>query len=426
MICFSGIGLALASAPKAVEVTIYNNDFGLVKEVRSVRLASGRQQIRIEDVPSAIDPSSVGIKSLTVSMPIQMLEQNYQYDLISPEKILEKSIGKRVKFTQILNNGQAAVIEGELLAAGNIVVKTDDGKIVLNPPGTIEVLEMPEGLISKPTLMWELETQNEGACDLELAYLTNAITWSADYVLTLNADDTKADLNGWVTINNRCGAAFNDAVLKLVAGDVHRVERPGGPPMESGALKDKMDEKKLGFAEQQLFEYHLYTLQRPATIRNNEIKQIALLSASGVSVKKQLIFEGQGGLWRSYGAGFRPGEGYATDPNSKVNVVVELQNSEKNKLGMPLPKGRIRVYKRDGSGQVQMIGEDEIDHTRAKKKSDFMLETLSISWVSASAPHSEKSRRERFPKRSKFRCGIERTPPKPFASSSTDGRSGQF
>lgn len=364
---FTGLAV-LASPPKSIEITVYNANFGLVKEVRTVTLAKGRQELRVEDVPSAIDPTSVGIKSLSANMPIEMLEQNYQYDLLSPDSILAKSVGKRVRFRQQLQNGQQVVTEGVLLSLGNLVIKTDDGRIVLNPSGTIEVLEIPEGLISRPTLMWDLVAERAGEYNLEIAYITSNINWSADYVLTLNAEDTKADLNGWVTINNRSGAAYKDATLKLIAGDVRRLVQPSPGRAAGGAREMQIERKGLGFEEQTLFEYHLYTLGRPASVRNNETKQIALLSAADADVKKELIFEGQRSYWNAYGRNYRPGEGYATDSSVKVNVIVELHNSDKNKLGMPLPKGKVRVYKRDASGQVQMVGEDQIDHTPREEK----------------------------------------------------------
>lgn len=371
---------AMAAAPKSVELTVYNGNFGLVKEVRSATLANGRQLMQVEDVASFIDPTSVSFKPL--GSQIDILEQNYQYDLLSPQAILLKSIGKRVRFRQTLANGQAVVSEGVLLSApgqivnagdggqqvySGMVLKTDDGRIMLNPVGTAEVMEIPEGLISKPTLVWDLVTQKSGNHDFELAYLTNNITWSSDYVLTLNATDTGADLNGWVTINNRCGATFLNATLKLIAGDVRRVQQQPRPQggFAGGGRGGAADS---GFQEQSLFEYHLYTLQRPATVRNNETKQISLLSVLDVGVKKDLVYEGQRSYWRAYGGNYRPGEGYATDPNSKINVIIEVVNSEKNKLGIPLPKGKVRVYKRDSTGQVQMLGEDQIDHTPRDEK----------------------------------------------------------
>jgi hypothetical protein len=270
-----------------------------------------------------------------------------------------------VRFRQVLENGQAFVTEGVLLSlpGQGIVVRTDDGRIVLNPTGTVEVLELPEGLISKPTLMWDLVASHSGNYDIELAYLTNQITWSADYVLVLSADDKKADLNGWVTINNNSGATYKDATMKLIAGDVRRLQPNMPAGFGGGRGGGGVAEADKGFREETLFEYHLYTLQRPATVRNAETKQIALLSASDVDLTKEMVLEGQKSIWYSYGSSYRPGEGFATDPKIKVNVVVSLKNSDKNKLGMPLPKGKVRVYKRDASGQVQMLGEDEIDHT---------------------------------------------------------------
>lgn len=370
--------MAGSGAAANLELTIYNSNFGLVKEVRNLDLKQGRQDVRVEDVASYIDPTSVSFKSLNPGMPIEILEQNYQYDLISTQTILLKSIGKRIRLRQQLENGAQTVSEGVLLAAPGqivnanggsqyaytgLVLKTDDGRIILSPEGTIEVLELPEGLISKPTLMWDLFSDDAGKADVELAYLTNQITWDADYVLTLSDDDKKADLNGWVTINNQSGTTYKDATLKLVAGDVRRLQPQPGGMGGGGIYRGVAEMDKAGFNEESLFEYHLYTLGRPATVRDKETKQIALLNASNVDVKKDLVLEGQRSIWRNYGKDYRPGEGYATDPKIKVNVTVKVHNSDKNGLGMPLPKGKVRVYKRDSSGQVQMLGEDEIDHT---------------------------------------------------------------
>jgi hypothetical protein len=359
-------GAVSSASAKGIELTVYNANFALVKEVRTVELRTGRQELRVEDVAAQIDPTSVGFKSMTPGKRIEVLEQNYQYDLISPQAILNKSVGKRVRLREQLQNGNQVLTEGVLLSppAQGMVIKTDDGRIVLSPTGTVEVLEVPAGLISRPTLMWDLLAESSGSHDIELAYLTNQIDWSADYVLTLAADDKKADLNGWVTINNRSGATYDNATLKLIAGDVRRIVGFQGGGFGGAAPRSGMDMKSSeGFREETLFEYHLYTLQRPATVRNNEQKQISLLTASDVDVSKELILEGQKSIWMGYGNQYRPGEGYASDPKIKVNVLVKIKNSEKNRLGVPLPKGRVRVYKRDASGQVQMLGEDSIDHT---------------------------------------------------------------
>jgi hypothetical protein len=266
--------------------------------------------------------------------------------------------------------GQVVAGEGGYATYTGLVLQSDDGRIILSPSGTIEVLELPEGLISKPTLMWDLYGETAGTRNVELTYLTNNISWSADYVMILDADDKKADVNGWVTMNNRSGTTFNNATLKLVAGDVRRVtpQPSAGFGGGRGGAADMMRREALGFAEESFFEYHLYTLGRPATVRNNEQKQIALLSTAGITVEKQLILEGQRSVWRGSGRDYLPGEGYATDPKIKVNVVVEMTNSDKNGMGMPLPAGKVRVYKRDSTGQVQMVGEDQIDHTPREEK----------------------------------------------------------
>ena len=376
--------LAGVAAPQSVELTVYNVNFGLVKEIRTVDLRAGRQELRVEDVAAFIDPTSVGFKVLQGG-PLDILEQNYQYDLISTSTILLKSIGKRIRFRHLLENGTERITEGELLAAPGqvvagdgggyatytgLVMRTDDGRIILSPSGTIEVLELPDGLISKPTLMWDLYTESAGSRNIELTYLTNNITWSADYVMILDADDKKADVNGWVTMNNRSGTTFNNATLKLVAGDVRRVTPQTQPGFGGGrgGAPEMMRREALGFAEESFFEYHLYTLGRPATVRNNEQKQIALMNVAGVDVVKHLILEGQQSIWRGSGRNYIPGEGYATDSKVKVNVVVEMSNSDKNGMGQPLPAGKVRVYKRDSKGQVQMIGEDQIDHTPREEK----------------------------------------------------------
>ena len=375
--------IAGVAAPESIELTVYNVNFGLVKEIRAVSLSAGRQEYLVEDVAAYIDPTSVGMKVMSGS-PIDILEQNYQYDLISTSTILLKSIGKRIRLREGLNDGREVITEGVLLAApgqvvaadgGNrmsytgLVLRTDDGRIILSPTGTIEVLELPEGLISKPTLMWDLYADNPGARQVELTYLTNNINWSADYVMILDNDDKKADLNGWVTMNNQSGTTYKDAVLKLIAGDVRRVQNQrGGGFGGGGPAADMMRKEALGFAEESFFEYHLYTLGRPATIRNNEQKQIALLNVAGAPVHKDMVLEGQRSVWLGSGRDYIPGEGYASDPKVKVNVVVEMTNSDKNGMGQPLPAGKVRVYKRDSKGQVQMIGEDRIDHTPREEK----------------------------------------------------------
>ncbi|MEJ5169509.1 MAG: hypothetical protein WHU10_00835 [Fimbriimonadales bacterium] len=367
------MGMALAqSGAAAPEITIYNQGFALVKEVRRFDLKDGRLSLKVEDVAALIEPNSVGVRKIGGTGDFAVLEQNYQYDLINPLAILNKAVGQKVRFIRLLDNGQKDVVTGTLLSSptavvdptgggaqqtyNGLVIRTEDGRILLNPTGEIEVMQIPEGMISKPTLVWDVEAK-AGAAEVELSYLTRGMTWSADYVLTLDGQG-KGDLIGWVTLNNASGVTFRDAKLKLLAGDVQRVEteRMGLRGGMGGAMP--MMAKADQFREESLFEYHLYTLQRPATVRDKETKQIQLLAGSGVPVEKKLIVDAM----RDFGRYF-PGEGEVGTGNLKPQVRVEFVNSQKSGLGMPLPKGNVKVYQRDSGGSVQMLGEDAIDHT---------------------------------------------------------------
>jgi hypothetical protein len=365
-----------AAAPSSNEVTIYNQGFGLVKEVRTIQLKQGRQTVAVEDVASMIEPASVSIHSLTAGS-FEVLEQNYQYDLIGPIAILNKSVGNRVRFIRTIGN-QRDVLEGTLISAptaivgtpegGNVqtynglVIRTDDGRIVLNPTGEIEVTQVPKGLISKPTLLWDIEYSTAGENNVELSYITGGMRWDADYVLTL-LDQGKADVQGWVTINNQSGGAWEDAKLKLLAGDVQRAQ-PQAPEADAMALGARMTKNRAGgFQEESLFEYHLYTLERPASIRNKEIKQLSLLEGKNVPVNKKLIVDATQQFGRYY-----PGEGEIGTGDIKPQVRIEFVNDQKSGMGMPLPRGRVKVYQRDKSGSVQLLGEDNIDHTPRDEK----------------------------------------------------------
>jgi hypothetical protein len=363
----------MATAPTLSEVTVYNQGMGLIKETRTIPLRAGRQNVAVEDVASMIDPSSVSVQSISEKGSFRVLEQNYQYDLISPTAILNKSLGQRVRFVRTIA-GQRDVLEGVLISApttvigtpdggsqqtyNGMVIRTDDGRIVLSPTGEIEVKSVPPGLISKPTLVWDLEAEKAGDNTIELSYITNGISWSSDYVLTLDGLG-KAAIQGWVTINNQCGATFENAKLKLLAGDVNRPPTGlGGGVRAARDMSAMRAAKEMNFEEEGLFEYHLYTLQRPATVRNRETKQISLLEAPSIGVQKRMIVDSM----LSFGRYF-PGEGEIGTGDVKPQVRIEFLNSKENELGIPLPKGRVRIYQRDASGSVQLLGEDNIDHT---------------------------------------------------------------
>ncbi len=339
---------------QSVTITVYNQNFGLVREVRDVTLTRGQTQLEYADVAANIQPETVHIKALGRAGSLRVLEQNYQYDLLNPQKLLEKYVGRTVKvYRYNERTGRDEEFEAEVLSVNQGPILRIGDEITFNFPGRFSFPEIPDNLIAKPTLLWLLDSR-EARQRLEVSYLTNNLNWKADYVFVINADDTRGDLTGWVTLTNQSGATYENAQLKLVAGDVQRVTPRARREMQMEAMRAGVAQEA-AFAEESFFEYHLYTLQRPTTLAQNEQKQVTLLEAPGVGVQKRLIFYGQPYYYRgSYGQ---------VMSNQKVGVYLDFRNSESNGLGMPLPKGIVRVYKADGSGAQQFIGEDQIDHT---------------------------------------------------------------
>lgn len=351
------------SDQKEVAITIYNNNLGLVKDLREVTLNKGTQELLFKDVAAKINPTTVHIKSLSEPNKLEVLEQNYEYDLLSPQKLLEKFVGKEVEYKIILKD-QERIVPATLLSLNNGIVLRAEGKIYNSVPyAQVIVPKIPENLIAQPTLVWLL--QNEGARKhrVEASYLTDGINWKADYVVVLDAKDKNIDVTGWVTIDNKSGATYKNAKLKLVAGDVQRVEEERRkferPAMAMGKAAAPQ------FEEKAFFEYHLYTLGRPTTIKDNQTKQMTLLSAANVPVDKKYNY---------YGASYYYRDKYG-EPQSpqKIAVYLELKNSKENHMGMPLPKGIVRVYKADDDKSLQFIGEDRIDHTPKDEKIKIKL-----------------------------------------------------
>jgi hypothetical protein len=348
---------------KGIAITVYNSNIGLVKDTRTLRLPRGAAQVRFMDVAQQINPATVHIKSLTAPNALEVIEQNYEYDLLNPAKLLDKYVGREV--TLVLrsfenNSEKLTPTRATLLSNNSGQVWQMGNQIVINPTNIVETRfdQLPSDLIAKPTLVWSLNNTGGDNHRVEASYLTNGIGWRADYVVVVNQNDTRADLNGWVTLNNNTGTTFRNAELKLVAGDVNRVREEA----EQFAVKARRADAAVAaapvpqFQEQSFFEYHLYTLQRPATIKNNETKQINLLSAANFNVKKELVVNGQQYYYQGYN---NPGE----PVKEKVGVYVEFKNSKENNLGQPLPAGVVRVYKADQSNAQQFIGENRIEHT---------------------------------------------------------------
>ncbi len=338
------VALANLAFADDVAITVYNQNLALVKEGRTLDFQKGVNKMNLTDVASSIDPTSVHFKLKSGGDNIQLLEQNYQYDLVSSDKILEKYLGNDIDV--IMKNGD--VLHGRYLSSssGYLVLQLPEGAIrLINGLEMLSVTapKLPEGLIVVPTLQWLLSSEVSGKRDVEVSYLTSNINWHAEYIALLDATDTKLQLSGWVSLDNQSGKTYRDAKLKLVAGDINRVKPPQPMYAKGAVMLDRVATAE-GFEEKAFFEYHMYTLGRPSTIANNETKQVSLFDPATTPIKK---------LYRYT----------AADGSKDVNVVVSFKNSEANGMGMPLPAGKIRLTKLDTDGSEEFLGEDQIDHT---------------------------------------------------------------
>ncbi len=337
----------MVTATKPMEstaITIYNDNLALVRQTFPLMLEKGRHSYSYDGVASQIDPTSVHFKA----DGINVLEQNYEYDLFDNLTLMRKFVGStiEVKYPE-------TVIRGKLLSAKEpLIVETSDGRIrTLNLDEIISVdyPQVPEGLVLKPTLRWDLYSDKKTNTNAEMSYLTRGISWEASYVAVVSEKDDALEFSGWVQIDNNSGATYSDAKLKLMAGDV-RIEREYRGRRDQKHVAYAMEEVDAGgFEEKSFFEYHLYTLPRPATIRDKQKKQITLFPSAESAAKKVL----------TYNPRF---------DDKKVEVAMEFENTEGNELGIPLPRGKVRLMKRDSDGSLEFIGEDRIDHTPKNEK----------------------------------------------------------
>jgi len=357
----TGHSVSTADDRKTVSITVYNQNFGLVREVRELpALGNGKVELEFRDVAANIQPETVSIKSVGAGGGLSVLEQNYRYDLLTPQTLLEKYVGKRVRaYRYHEQTGKEDAVDAELLSVEGGAVLKFNNEITFGYPGRLAFAQVPDNLIAKPTLVWLVDSA-AAKQTVEVTYLTQNLNWSADYVLVVDDAEKKGDLNGWVTLVNQSGASYKNAELKLVAGDVNRVQPKPSQEGYGYAMAKSARSDAPQFQEQGLFEYHLYSLQRPTNVLQNEQKQVNLLSAAGIGVNKKLIFFGQQSWFR--------GQYGQVLSNQKVGVYLDIQNNEQNHLGMPLPKGTLRVYKADKSGAKQFVGEDAIEHTPRDEK----------------------------------------------------------
>jgi len=353
---------------KDLAVTVYNSNVALVRDVRRVHLPTGTIDLRFEDIAASVNPVTVHIVSLNAPKDLTVLEQNYEYDLLNPEKLMDKFVGKEVTLVRLVteNNSTKEVPVKATLLSNNQGPVWKVGNEIVTGMGADRLVfpNLPENLYSKPTLVWLLENRHTGGQDIEASYLTNDMNWNADYVLTVAGDQKAADLNGWVTVVNHSGTAYRNAQLQLVAGQLNRVENAPLAGIRTMSMEKAAAPQQ--FAQEPISEYHLYTLDRRTTLQNNETKQISLLSATGVHIDKSFVVDGQQYYYRSVQNPGMP----VKDP---VQVHIKFQNSEANSLGMPLPEGTVRVYQGDSKGRVQFIGEDRINHTPKDETLDLHI-----------------------------------------------------
>jgi hypothetical protein len=382
----SGDALTIYSAarPGAIPADLYRHGgtgqaipgYAVVRHERDLKLDRGRNTIRFTDVAALIDPTTVAFESLTDSPGTRVVEQNFQFDLVSSAKLLEKYIDRSISVDQVRGNSVESYAGTLLSTSGGLVLRRTDGTIQMLPHNAgVTLPELPGGLITRPTLVWDLNASRAGVHKSRVSYHTAGITWWADYNVTYadgaNANACRLDVGAWVSILNQSGASYRDAKLKLVAGDVQRARPPGR--LERG-LADApramaMEARVAGFEEKAFFEYHLYTLGRETTIPNNSTKQIELFPAAhGVPCEKTLVYYG---LTQTYGYGGSPmtDRAYGIQSNKKVDVYLMFKNAPENNMGMPLPAGRMRVSKLDDADKtLEFIGEDTIDHTARNEK----------------------------------------------------------
>jgi hypothetical protein len=340
-------------------LTVYNSDIALVRDIRNIALPAGTFDLRFMDIAATVNPATVHFRSLTEPGRLGVLEQNYEYDLLDPDRLLHKYVGRDVTLVRTRSeNGttKEEEVKARLLSFNNGPVWRIGNEIVTGMDASqLRFPEVPDTLYTRPTLIWTLNNGGAGRQRVEATYLAQKLAWNADYVLTVGRDDKAADLDGWVTLTNNSGTAFRHASLQLVAGDLNRVREETRKALARDAIM--ADQAPAAPMSQESFsDYHLYTLGRKTTINNNETKQLSMLSGTGIPVVKRYVVDGQSWYYHN---GSHPG----APLKDTVQVLYQFRNDAKSGLGMPMPAGALRVYQADSKGGLQFVGEDRIDHT---------------------------------------------------------------
>jgi hypothetical protein len=375
--------------------------YALVREEREFSFKPGRNALRVSDVPALIDPTTVAFASLTDPKGTRVVEQNFEFDLTSSAKLLSRYLEREITVEQPRGQSMESITGILVGTQGGLTLKLPDGSVrILSANAPVKLPGLPGGLISKPTLVWDVDASRAGAQQARFTYQTGGMTWWTDYNLTYSEptpETCRVDVGAWVTIVNQSGAAFADAKLKLMAGDVQRVQPPQRVYPASAPVETMARKSVDAFQEKAFFEYHLYTLGRPTSLANNSTKQIELFPmAAGVGCEKTLVYSGQ--AQSHFYGGLITDRDYGSAANKKVDVYLRVKNAQANGLGVPLPAGKIRVAKLDAAdGNLEFVGEDAIDHTARdetvrvklgsafdvvgeRKQMDFRIDT-SAKWI---------------------------------------------
>ena len=341
-------------------LTVYNSDIALVRDVRNLQLPHGSFDLRFMDIAATVNPATVHFRSLTEPSRVSVLEQNYEYDLLEPEKLLHKYVGREVTLVRAVQEDGSTrqeEVKATLLSYNNAPVWQIGKEIVTGMHADhIRFPELPNNLYTRPTLIWTLDNSGATRHRVEASYLAGSLKWNADYVLTVARDDKAGDLDGWVTLSNSSGTSFRNAKLQLVAGDLNRVRQVLGRMEIDAMRKNAAPESRPAMSQEAFSDYHLYSLARKTSINNSETKQLSMLTGTGVPVQKRYVVDGQEFYYRN-----------ANHPGAPIKDVVQVyyqfKNEEQAGLGMPMPAGTVRVYQSDSKGGTQFVGEDRIDHT---------------------------------------------------------------
>jgi hypothetical protein len=340
-------------------VTVYNSDIALIRDVRNLQLARGTSDLRFMDIAATVNPATVHFRSVSDPASVSVLEQNYEYDLLEPEKLLRKYVGRDVTLVRVREDAGSTSeeeVKARLLSYNAAPVWQIGNEIVTGLRADhIRFPEVPNTLYSRPTLIWTLENTGADRHRVEVSYLAGKLAWNADYVLRVARDDKSGDLDGWVTVTNGSGTAFRNAKVQLVAGDLNRVRQVIGRMMVDEARMARA-EAAAPMAQESFSDYHLYTLNRKTTINNSQTKQVSMLEGTAIPVHKRYIVDGQAFYYRN---AQHPG----TPLKDVVQVYYQFRNEQRHGLGVPMPAGVVRVYQEDSKGGLQFVGEDRIDHT---------------------------------------------------------------